>query len=353
LIVRIAAGQSRFFLDEGWQWNWLDTILVVLQILDLALDELLVGPGANMSFMRILRVLRLIRVMRLVRVVRLMSEMRSMVSSIMGSLKSLFFTLVLIGLLVFIVGVLLTQLVNDTLKSDLNNQEAREALRYFRTLDMSCLVLFQSLTGGVDWGQALDPLIEYISPIVGIIYCLYISFGVLCMLNVVTGVFVESACNSTAEEKDANMVSRLQSFLSSRTEAGCISWEEFSSCLSDPQIQLYFRSVDLDVSEAKGLFRLLDADDSGSVEAEEFVMGCLRLRGLAKAVDLATLMYENRRWHKRVDRLVRRLDGELRDVSEKLSSFSLASDVSADLTSKPSLGTECDKIVQQRRRAST
>merc|ERR1719321_1048174 len=64
---------------------------------------------------------------------------------------------------------------------------------------------------------------------------------------------------------------------------------------------MYFESVDLDVAEAKGLFKLLDRNGNGVVEAEEFVLGCLRLRGNAKAIDLATLMYENRRAFRRIE----------------------------------------------------
>jgi len=216
-------------------------------------------------------------------------------------LKSLFFTLILISFLVFVMGVFVTQLVTDAAKAEPDNVALRSSLDMFGTLDMACLVLFQCLTNGVDWGEALQPLMEHISPTIGIVFCMYISFGVLCMLNVVTGIFVESACNSSAEEKDFNMVSRLQNFLC-HTSDGVLTWEEFEAHLFDPEIQLYFETVDLDVSEAQGLFRLLDAENNGTVEAEEFVMGCLRLRGWAKAVDLATLMYENRRWHKRIER---------------------------------------------------
>merc|ERR1711908_73891 len=55
------------------------------------------------------------------------------------------------------------------------------------------------------------------------------------------------------------------------------------------------RSLDLDVEEARGLFKLIDIDDTNEVGIEEFVTGCVRLKGNAKSIDLATLMYENKR----------------------------------------------------------
>jgi len=44
------------------------------------------------------------------------------------------------------------------------------------------------------------------------------------------------------------------------------------------------------------LFHLLDVDDSDEVSEDEFVNGCLRLHGYAKSIDLATLMFEYKRW---------------------------------------------------------
>ena len=47
--------------------------------------------------------------------------------------------------------------------------------------------------------------------------------------------------------------------------------------------------------QARGLFNLLDADDSGSISVKEFIQGCLRLRGQAKSIDVATLIYMTKR----------------------------------------------------------
>merc|ERR1712187_142665 len=61
------------------------------------------------------------------------------------------------------------------------------------------------------------------------------------------------------------------------------------------RVKAYFRTLGLDISTAYHLFRLLDLDNSGTVSRSEFLMGCLRMRGSAKGVDVATLMYENKR----------------------------------------------------------
>ena len=76
---------------------------------------------------------------------------------------------------------------------------------------------------------------------------------------------------------------------------GTITIEEFQTHLKDPKVRAHLASVGLAVHEALGLFKLLDVDHSGGIAIEEFVVGCMRLKGGAKSIDLATLMYENKR----------------------------------------------------------
>jgi voltage-gated sodium channel len=302
LAIRLSAYKYDFFGDE-WKWNIFDTLLVFSQICELVIDFSVGSTGPNVSFMRILRVLRLVRVMRLVRVIRYISELRTIIASVANSLRSLFFTIVLIAFIIYIIAIFFTQLVTEYLQSSDDEVAAEELREYFTSVPDSCLVLFQTMTNGVDWRQVVVPLTDHISPALAVVYSIYVAFTMFAMLNVITGVFVESALASDAEEKDAALVSQLLDFLAHTGLArpGVLTWDEFQERLRDPAMHMYFKSVDLDSGEALSLFKLMDADENGEVEAEEFVLGCLRLRGNAKAIDLATLMYENRRAFGRIE----------------------------------------------------
>lgn len=76
---------------------------------------------------------------------------------------------------------------------------------------------------------------------------------------------------------------------------GVLTMAEFQSKLGSPLMQEYFRAIDLDVSEAQHLFRLLDLEDTGAINLDEFLGGCVRLHGPAKALDLALLIHETQR----------------------------------------------------------
>ena len=60
-------------------------------------------------------------------------------------------------------------------------------------------------------------------------------------------------------------------------------------------IHALFSSMGMEVNEARELFDLLDHDMTGCITANQFIVGCIRVKGGAKGVDLMTLMKENKR----------------------------------------------------------
>merc|ERR1712032_240522 len=77
--------------------------------------------------------------------------------------------------------------------------------------------------------------------------------------------------------------------------SGTLSWEKFQRHLRNPEVMAYFASLDLDVSNAHRLFRLLDTNNNNEVGVREFLDGCMRLKGEAKSIDVNMLVYEIKR----------------------------------------------------------
>jgi len=113
-------------------------------------------------------------------------------------------------------------------------------------------------------------------------------------MNVVTGVFIERALDSAEEERCETICKNIFTVFtqSERCEDGEVTCTEFLRALKDPVMQDYFSSINVDTSEAKALFELLDADMSGSLTYEELVSACLSLLGPAKALDMAFFRHE-------------------------------------------------------------
>mmetsp|Transcript_17201 Transcript_17201/g.31705 ORF Transcript_17201/g.31705 Transcript_17201/m.31705 type:complete len:615 (+) Transcript_17201:3-1847(+) len=298
LALRLAAFGYRLFILPGWTWAIFDCIVVGMQIVEFFIDALTSDEGGgNMGFMRLMRILRLVRVLRVVRIIRFLSELRTIVISILGSMRSLMWTLVLLLLGIYIVGIYFTQLVSDhviTLGQDSTLTESEKMmLTYYSNLSRSMLSLFQAMSGGLDWDVVCQPLIDNISWLQGIIFSLYISATVLALMNVVTGVFVEEALKSAKKEDTEYMSGYLmQMFQEADADGtGMLGVEKFMRMCTEADFINYIRSIEVDPDEAMALFHLLDLDGSNSIEYEEFVRGCLRLRGSAKAIDVLSLLH--------------------------------------------------------------
>eukprot|EP00747_Dinoflagellata_sp_TGD_P217975 gnl/TRDRNA2_/TRDRNA2_90292_c2_seq1.p1 gnl/TRDRNA2_/TRDRNA2_90292_c2~~gnl/TRDRNA2_/TRDRNA2_90292_c2_seq1.p1 ORF type:complete len:513 (-),score=99.68 gnl/TRDRNA2_/TRDRNA2_90292_c2_seq1:145-1461(-) len=290
--------------------------------------------SSNFTFMRVLKILRLARALRLVRLFRFVSELRAMVCSISNSFKSLLWTLVLLMLMIYVVSIYFTQLIADARqqrfaeqKTDLWKED--EVLHeHYRSLAYTGLTLYQAITGGVDWQQILRPILMYISPWQAIVFAVYIAFAVLALMNIVTGVFVESALISAKEDKDQDMRARVRHMFTAMDAdgSGTIDWHEFVAMLNDKKNKKSLKQLGIDVSKMKALFALLVGDTSG-VSIDELILGCQRLNGPAKAIDLEMLMYYNKqmatRWHSHANKvemilgdLIRLVAGETLDEDE-------------------------------------
>jgi len=289
-----------------------------LQILEQCLHAAkAVGAPINDSIVRILRIVRLARIVRIVRVLRLIEELRTIVSSIMASIKSLAWALLLLMLVIYSFSVLFTQIVLNALEEDVPNAEGLQ--RWFGCVPRTALTLFGSILGGVNWDQVVDPLVEDISWPMGVMFCFYIAVCVFAFMNVITGVFVEKTTRMSQESSDRNMAHHISElFFQESANTEDITWETFKSKLDTPDMQEYLKSINVDAAEARVLFQLLDADGSGGVDRTEIVNGLLRLRGNARALELSLLMNQTSRLFQRIENQVFRASEVMTTDSYKL-----------------------------------
>merc|ERR1719456_697385 len=70
------------------------------------------------------------------------------------------------------------------------------------------MTLYMSICGGVDWNDAGEPLMT-IHESMGFLFAVYIAFAVFCVLNIVTGVFVENANKITTQGDESVIVDEL------------------------------------------------------------------------------------------------------------------------------------------------
>mmetsp|Transcript_73218 Transcript_73218/g.204501 ORF Transcript_73218/g.204501 Transcript_73218/m.204501 type:complete len:448 (-) Transcript_73218:28-1371(-) len=326
LALRIYVKRAKFLFEKKWSilWNWFDFVVVLSQLVNEAITLIVLsgdnkGDFSSLKVLRVIRILRVVRIFRLVRVLHLISELRTIVSSILGSLRSLMWTVVLLFLMIYIVGVFFTQTITDHMadSDDRNSDDMISLTLYYGSLAKTVLSLWQSITGGADWDTMARPMINEVHPLMGIAFCAYIAFAILALMNVVTGVFVQTALQSAQTEEDSFLTEQIVSlFKMARVDRNAkITLKEIQAKVSDPLTAKEWRAIKVSGDEARYLFDLLDVDQSGSVFFEEFLSGCIRLRGLAKSIDTLTMMQEaracHREWRTSFERLEHLLHGAL------------------------------------------
>jgi voltage-gated sodium channel len=297
LIVRLAAHGRSFFASDAWLWNILDCVLVGAQLVNelMPLLGLVVCSDNDMSMARIIRILRIVRVLRMIRLIRFVGELRLVIASIMGSMKCLFWTLVLLHLLMYIVAVFIRQTfveLGTKSKRGVAWPEGLQSLHHdCSSLGSTIIMLFASITGGINWKNLVYPFIEGGYPTMGCVLVCYIAFVIFALMNVVTGVFAERAMLSAEEDSNQFLVSNLSNLFSTvEGEDFTITKEQFHCMLDRAEMIEYCDFLNLDHEDAFDLFDILDMEDCGAVNRDELISGLLRLRGNAKALDLTFFM---------------------------------------------------------------
>uniref|UniRef100_A0A7S4QF91 EF-hand domain-containing protein n=1 Tax=Alexandrium monilatum TaxID=311494 RepID=A0A7S4QF91_9DINO len=318
LMLRVAADGRAFFSSPQRRWHAFDTVLVVVSVAECVADAVISQElPVNFLYLRMIRACRAIRVFRIVRVLKFFTSLRILVHSVCSTLKSLAWTLVLLFLILYVFAVLFTQAATEhVLHAGAQGGVLRE---HYGSLPISIYTLFQSITNGVSWAEVAGPLGQ-VHPFWEFIFSIFMMFTYFAVLNVVTGVFCQSAIEGASRDRDTVVQAQL-SMTKEYTaqlerlfeqldgeDKGYLTLQEFEDRLGDEQLKAYFDSLDLTTGDVWNLFKLLDTNSTCAIELEEFVAGCLRLKGTARSIDTHMLMYESRWMINRVGEIIELLE---------------------------------------------
>jgi hypothetical protein len=115
LCLKLWVWRKTFFLGPDAKWNLFDLLLVVSGVYDLiaettvlSLESLSLG-GAGVTWLRILRIMKTLKLLRVIRVMRFFKVLRTIMDSIAGSMNILFWSIIMLGVTLFIFGLCFLQ----------------------------------------------------------------------------------------------------------------------------------------------------------------------------------------------------------------------------------------------------
>jgi len=326
LMTRLCISGPKYFRDLP---NVFDTGLVMISIVDVyILQPMGQGGSGNLTFMRFARILKFMRVLRIVRVMKLFSSLRILGRTIITSFYSLLWSMVLLGLIMGMFGMILCGFLTDWIRDEKNDQTRREwVFKHYGSSSRAFYTMFEATLSGC-WPNYVRPLVE-INNWFAVFSIVYVSIVVFAIIRIITALFLKETLQNAYEDADMMINEQLkkkQSYLAKLAQAfevmdesgdGTITYDEFESMMSNPDVKAYLSVLDLEVHETKTLFHLLDGGD-GQITYGEFIEGILRMKGQARSIDLICLQKDVSRLHEAVTAISDRMGGLFPGAEQKV-----------------------------------
>lgn len=337
LIMRMIVQGRHYFTNENRNWNIFDFSLVSFSVVEFFME--IVGAADETSSVgQSMKTIKMLRIIRVFRMFRFFRELSLMALMIVDSMKPLFWALTMLSIIIYVFAIVFTSRASDYMKK-LGNAEsesklASEVERQFGSLMGTVYTLIQAMIGGVSWGVCCDALLS-IDTLSGLLFLFYVAFTILAVMNIITGVFVDNAVETARTQRDFLIQKEMELREKYTGEMrdlfaemdkdgkGTIGLDEVKAYLQDPRVQGYFNALGLETSDTERLFKLIDDDGSGDVDVDEFLDGCLRLKGQARSIDVYAIMHdlkivENKldEWHSGEGKELEPLKGETPTILE-------------------------------------
>lgn len=293
LLIRIAILRLDYFCGDDCYWNMFDACVIISTTVADAFD-------IN-DFVRLLRGIRIIRLFRAIRGAAVLMPLRLMITCMINCMPSLLWATLVVLLMMYFFAILFMQAAQGyVVIGNVAPPIVEELEQYYRNLPTTMLSLFMAVTGGTDWGDVRRPMAA-IHWTWGLCFILYVFFTILGVFNVLIGLFVDRAFDSSKMDKDIVLQAEnertetfmrevKQMFLEMDTDdVGYITKEQFLSAQDDSRMMSYMQMHQLNMIEPTFFFQMLDKDGSNSINLEELIVGMMRFGGQARASDVMTL----------------------------------------------------------------
>jgi len=324
LVIKLVVFRLCFFWNKECGWNLFDFLLVLIGIYDLIDFQ---SGDTDVTWIRLLRLIKMLKMLRVIRVMKFFRVLRMMVSSIAGSMMTLMWSILMLGLMMLVFGLCFLQIIagylSDPSVLDSPNKEATlESIQmYWASVPQAIITLYYAVTGGADW-EALAVPVREAGALYHCFFMFYIAFSVFAVLNVLTGLYVDTATkvsemdNSSVEE-ELNVHAVTQTFrdfiveteeekqqasgnVTSHTSCSgrrpIVHWSTLERHWNTEAVKDFMALADIaTIQDGHGTFVKVDHDCVGKVELDQFVEAILSSRMSPEKLEMMSIVSETKR----------------------------------------------------------
>merc|ERR1712151_1037073 len=152
-------------------------------------------------------------------------------------------------------------------------------------------------------------------------------------MNTVTSLFVDATMQYSANDEDAQIQDQLQSkqtyiakleqlFESIDGDGTAeVSHDEFILNLSQPHMMGFAESLGIPIVDLEQFFNILSVNGTKSLDLNTFVVGCIKLRGMAKSMDMMDVLINVRKGNQDLSRFITNSNSEFQTIRMMLQGF--------------------------------
>jgi len=314
-------------MSDGWVWcfnvinSWDVALIVLTGVVPMWILKPLNVDSSEMRLFSVVRILRMIKLVRMVRMVPMFQILYHLVIGLLGSMRLLLFTYLLMGIILYILAVFSVSWVGRSL--DFRDDEL--AQDYFHSVPAALFTLLQVLT--CDWSWMARSLQGRPRSYVVVLVCVVVVMVVtLVMLNLVTAVICNSALDRAKDDQEIEARKKRDMIMAEIKElrdlfveldadrSGTLSKDEYMHAAQmNKRVQLKFQVLGIAEGEVEEIWDLLAAGRE-EVSVEAFTETMRFMQGDALAKDTFTIVQRIHRTNLRLEKMARRMDGLLAEA---------------------------------------
>lgn len=304
LLGKLLMTNRRFFHGDALKWNLFDAIVVSFMWLGEA------SHRTNLKFVSNLSI-TWVSALRLAHFLRRNSVLRA--APIWPDIQIVIFTMqkcfvaAAVHLGIIVVGaywcaLVLTEASAGKCSREDSEESTGDLCHLFGSISASMFTMYAAILGGLPWASLYMELRPLGISIVVVFVC-FVTFVPLVLLNsllaAVIAVHQEMGTNALDDYAIRRERRRRAEYTQKLTQIyktidvngyGTISREELDLALQDEGVLVLLDLMSISSDDVDSLFGLLDLEGSNGIEVQQFVMGCLRISGSAKASDVCILL---------------------------------------------------------------
>lgn len=307
-------------LSDGWPWifriaNFGDAALIFFTgVVPMWILAPLGVDTASMRLFSIARVLRMIKLVRMVRMIPSFQVLYQLVIGLVGSLRLLLFTYLMMGILLYAIAVFSVYGVGKAPVF----QDDQLAQENFHNVPAAIYALIQVMT--CDWTSIARPLMKK-SSLVLLVCTTVLGVVTLVVLNLITAVICNGALARAKDDEEimarekrdkvAREIKSLQELFweLDKDGSGTLSKEEYlHATRENERVKLKLQVLGISPGEAKEIWGLI-AEGPGDVAVDAFADTLRALQGDVKAKDTFTIQRRIGRANVRIQKCTQRLEG--------------------------------------------